>query len=286
VNYFETPKAPADPARGTHGSRGEEGMIPAYDFNPTKKLGDPAIFINRFQAEWDGETAMQIRKVTWTSPTKAALTGPFRVGLGTTYTEPTTQGIQPPLAQAGLVSPAIRPGGGRLVNAVVSHGSVWAIAATQVGKRTGSFWAEIDVATLKLVQHGTVGDPEGDVVFASLNVDRDGNLGIAMNRTSASEFPSAYVTGRLRADPPNTLRPLVKAVAGRYVYVPPSWDLSKPGNGTGYMDFSTVVVDPADPTLFWTHQEVPTNDCLPVEINGGKFGTTFVAFRLGPAGKK
>ncbi len=42
-----------------------------------------------------------------------------------------------------------------------------------------------------------------------------------------------------------------------------------------------VVVDPADPTLFWTYQEVPTNDCMPVETNGGKFGTAFVAFRLG-----
>jgi hypothetical protein len=285
VNYFETPKAPADPARGTHGSRGDEGMIPAFDLNPDKKLGDPMIFINRFQAEWGGETAMQIRKVTWTSPTTATMTGPFQVGLGTTHTEPTTQAMQPPLPQKGLVSPPIRPGGGRLVNAVVSHGSVWAIAATQVGSHTGAFWVEIDLKTLKLVQHGTLGDPAADIIFASLNVDVNANLGIAMNRTSDTDYPSIYVTGRLASDPPNTLRPMVKAVEGRYVFVPLKWDLSKPGNGTGYMDFSTVVVDPVDPTLFWTYQEVPTNDCLPVETNGGKFGTAFVAFRVGPAAR-
>ncbi len=282
ANYFETPKAPADSTKGTHGSRGDEGMIPAFDLDPAKKLGDPMIFINRFQADSDGETAMQIRKVTWMSTVKATMTGPFVVALGKTYTEPKTQAIQPPLPQKGLVSPPIRPGGGRLVNAVVRHGSVWAIAATQVGDRTGAFWVEIALNPLKLVQQGTVGDPAADIIFASLNVDGNGNLGIAMNRTSATEFPSIYVTGRLAKDPPNTLRPMVKAVAGKYVFVKEGWDLSKPGNGTNYMDFSTVVVDPADPTLFWTYQEVPTNDCLPVETNGGKFGTAFVAFRVGP----
>ena len=281
LNYFETPKAPADPARGTHGSRGDEGMIPAFDLNPSKKPTDPMIFINRFQAEWDGETVMQIRKVTWTSAVKATMTGPFVVGLGRTYTEPKTQAVQPPLPEKGFVSPPIRPGGGRLVNAVVSHGSVWAIAATQVGDHTGAFWVEIALSGLKLVQQGTVGDPAADIIFASLNVDANGNLGIAMNRTSAREFASIYVTGRLAKDPPNTLRPMVKAVAGQYVFVKEGWDLSTPGSGTNYMDFSTVVVDPADPTLFWTYQEVPTNQCLPVDTNGGRFGTAFVAFRVG-----
>jgi len=48
----------------------------------------------------------------------------------------------------------------------------------------------------------------------------------------------------------------------------------------GYMDYSTVVVDPSEPTLFWTDQEVTTNDCLPIETNGGRFGTAWVGFRV------
>ena len=117
-------------------------------------------------------------------------------------------------------------------------------AATEVGKRTGAFSVEIDLKTTKVVQQGTVGDPAADIIFASLNVDADGSLGIAMNRTSESEYPSIYVTGRLAADPPNALRPCVKAVEGRYVFVKEGWDLSTPGAGTNYMDFSTVVIDP------------------------------------------
>ena len=280
VNQFETPKAPPDPARGTHGSRGDEGMIPAFDLNPHKKPGDPMIFVNRFQATWEGETAIQIRTVAWTSPTTATMAGPVTIGLGRTYTEPTTQAMQPPLAQKDLVSPPIRPGGGRLVNAVVSRGSIWAIAATEVNGRTGSFWVQIDLSSMKLVQQGTVADSSLDLVFASLNVDGDGNLGIAMNGMSTTTHPSIYVTGRLASDAPGALGPLVRAVEGRYVFVPVKWDLSKPGIGTGYMDYSTVVVDPSEPTLFWTYQEVATNDCLPVETHGGRFGTAWVGFRV------
>ena len=176
ANHFAAVKAAPDPTRGTHGSRGDEGMIPAFDLDPDKKPGDPMIFINRFQADWDGETAMQIRKVTWTSPTTATMSGPMTVGLGATLTEPTTQAMQPPLPQKELVSPPIRPGGGRLVNAVVSHGSVWAIAATEVGHHTGAFWVEIDLKTMKVVQRGNVSDPVADIVFASKSQWIRGNL--------------------------------------------------------------------------------------------------------------
>lgn len=286
ANHLAVTKAPADPAKGTHGSRGDEGMIPAFDLNPAKKSADPMILINRFQADWNGETALQIRKITWTSPTTVTLSSPITIGLGATLTEPTTQAMQPPLPQKDLVSPPIRPGGGRLVNAVVSHGSVWAIAATEVNNRTGAFWVQIDLKTMTLVQQGRVGDPAADIVFASLNVDAGGNLGIAMNRMSESEYPSIYVTGRVASDPPNTLRPMVKAVEGRYVFVPIKWDLSRAGNGTGYMDYSTVVVDPSDPTLFWSYQEVTANDCMPIQTNGGKFGTAWVAFRVGPEARR
>ena len=37
---------------------------------------------------------------------------------------------------------------------------------------------------------------------------------------------------------------------------------------------------PSEPTLFWTDQEVTTNDCLPIETNGGRFGTAWVGFRV------
>ena len=264
---------------------GTEGMLPAYDLNPKKKLGDPVYFVNRFRTEVDGETIIQLRRLTWTAPGKATLSEPTNFGLGVHYTvQPTTLGIQPPLP-AGLLSPGIRAGEARIVNAVVHSGSLWTIAGAEVNNRTGAFWVQIDLRSMKLVQHGTLADPNGDILFPSLNVDANGNLGIGMSRTSIEEHPSIYVTGRLASDPPNTLRPLVRAVQGHYVHLRKESDLTKPGQNLAWSDYSTVVMDPSDPTLFWTYQEATTNETMPKEENGDKFGTHWVAWRVGAPAK-
>lgn len=269
-----------------HKFRGVEGMVPAFDLDPNKRPGDPMIYVNRYRSEVDGETMIQLRRVIWTSSTRATLSEPTTIGLGTHYTvQPTTLGIQPPLSD-GLFSPGIRAGEARIVNAVAKKGSVWAIAAAEIGSRTGAFWVEIDARTMKLVQHGTLSDPAADILFPSLNVDANGNLGIAMTHVSAREAASTYVTGRLASDPPGTLQPLVKAVEGRYVFFQPGTDLTKAGANVSWSDFSTMVVDPSDPTLLWSYQEAATNDCMPAETNAGKYGTDWVAFRVGSPGKK
>jgi hypothetical protein len=262
---------------------GIEGMLPAFDLNPKKKAGEPEIYVNRYREQPEGETILQIRKVTWTSPLQAVLSEPISIGLGTHYTvQPTTLGIQPELP-GGLISPGIRAGEARLVNAVVKHGSLWTIAAAEINNRDGAFWVQIDLKTMKLVQHGTLSDPAADVLFPSLNVDNHGNLGIGMSRTSGQEALSIYVTGRLASDPPNTLRPLVRAVEGHYVHYGPATDLTKPGQNINWSDYSTVVMDPSDPNLFWIFHEATTNETLPKE-KADSYGTHWVAWHVG--GKK
>jgi hypothetical protein len=256
-------------------------MVPAFDLDPAKKPGAPEVFVNRYRTAVDGETILQVRTLTWTSPLTARLDEPVSIGLGTHYAvQPPTLGVQPPLP-GGLLSPGIRAGEARIVNAVVRAGSLWTIAAADVGTRTGAFWVQIDLAGMKLVQHGTLADPDGDILFPSINVDAKGNVGIGMSRTSATEHPSIYVTGRLASDPPNTLRPLVRAVQGHYVHLRKDTDLEKPNQAVSWSDYSTVVVDPADPTLFWTYQEAATNETMPSETNGDRFGTHWVAWRVG-----
>jgi hypothetical protein len=283
LNYMEVA---LEPRMGDKKYPGQEGMVPAFDLNPAKKPGDPAVFINRYRREVGGETIIQIRTVTWTSPTSATLSDPTNIGLGVHYTVQPTKMAEQPSLPGGLLSPPIRPGEARIVNAVVSGGSVWAIAGADVNDRAAAFWVEIDLKTMKLVQHGTLADPAAHIVFPSLNVDGEGNLGIAMTRVSATEAASTCVTGRLRGDPPNTLRPLVRAVEGKFVYFKSETDLSKPGQTVQWSDYSTVVMDPSDPMLFWSYQMAATNDCLPKETNGGRFGTTWVGFTVGRPGTK
>jgi len=277
-NGFEVPGGERMSDRKYNGT---EGMVPAFDLDPRKKPGEPEIYVNRYRTEVDGETILQVRKLTWTTPVKATLGEPTNIGLGTHYSvQPTTLGIQPPLP-GGLISPGIRAGEARIVNAVVRNGSLWTIAAAEVDNRTGAFWVQIDLTTMKLVQHGTLADPKADILFPSLNVDARGNLGVGMSRTSADEALSIYVTGRAASDPPNTLRPLVRAVQGRYVHFRRDTDLTKPGQNVSWSDYSTVVVDPSDPTLFWTFQEATTNETLPPETNADRYGTHWVAWRVG-----
>jgi hypothetical protein len=264
---------------------GIEGMVPAFDLNPKKEAGAPEIYVNRYRREVDGETILQIRTVTWTAPAKAVLSEPISIGLTTHYlVQPTTAGIQPDLPD-GLISPGVRAGEARLVNAVVKNGSLWTIAAAQVNNRVGAFWVQIDLKTMKLVQHGTLADPGGDLLFPSLNVDDRGNLGIGMSRTSHEDALSIYVTGRLASDPLNTLHPLVRAVQGRAVHYRNNTDLTKPGQGVSWSDYSTAVLDPSDTGLFWTFQEATTNETWPKE-KADSYGTHWVAWRVGGKGKR
>jgi hypothetical protein len=260
---------------------GNEGMVPAYDWDANKRRSTPLYYVNRFRKEVDGETILQIRKLTWVTPVRATLSDPVEIGLGEHYSvQPTSLAVQPPLG-GGLHSPGIRAGEARIVNAIVRNGKLYTIAAAQMGARTGAFWVEIDLAAMKLLQHGKLADPDLDILFPSINVDRNGNIGIGMSATSAAVYPSVYVTGRLETDPPNTLRPLVRAVEGKYVHLRKSTDLTKPGQGESWSDYSMVVLDPVDETTFWTVQEAMTNPTMPPEQNADRYGTHWVAWRVG-----
>ncbi|MEO6239593.1 MAG: hypothetical protein ABIQ52_21565 [Vicinamibacterales bacterium] len=278
VNLFEVTGVPRMSDRKYNGN---EGMVPAYDWDAGKARTAPMYYVNRFRKEVDGETFLQIRTLTWDSPTKATLSGPVEIGLGEHYAvQPTTMAVQPPAGE-GLLSPGIRPGEARIVNAVVRNGRLYTIAAAQMGARAGAFWVEIELATMKLLQHGKLADPALDILFPSINVDRNGNIGLAMSATSATVYPSIYVTGRLKGDPPGTLRPLVRAVEGKYVHLRKTTDLQKPEQNESWSDFSTVILDSKDQSTFWTLQEATTNPTLPQEQNADRFGTHWVAWKVG-----
>ncbi len=278
LNLFEVIGVPRMSDRKYNGT---EGMVPAYDWDAHKSRSTPVYYVNRFRKEVDGETFLQIRKLTWISPAKATFSDAAEIGLGEHYSvQPTSLGVQPPLGD-NLHSPGIRAGEARIVNAIVRNGRLYTIAAAQMGERTGAFWVEIDLATMKLLQHGTLADPDLDILFPSINVDRNGNIGIGMSATSATVYPSAYVTGRLKSDPPNTLRPLVRAVEGKYVHLRKRTDVTKPDQGESWSDYSMVILDPVDQTTFWTLQEATTNPTMPQEQNADRYGTHWVTWRVG-----
>jgi len=82
--------------------------------------------------------------------------------------------------------------------------------------------------------------------YPALRPDGAGNLGIVFTRSSASEFASVRVTGRLVTDAPNTLQSSVPIQGGGGAQTHPSGRMG---------DYSGAALDPVDPSKVWVSGE-------------------------------
>jgi hypothetical protein len=78
-----------------------------------------------------------------------------------------------------------------------------------------------------------------------------GIIAMTYNESSASEYPSVYVTGRSSSDPTGTMQTPVLAKAGTAAYS----DFAS--NRWG--DYSGISVDPSAPGTFWSGAEYSTS---------------------------
>jgi hypothetical protein len=84
--------------------------------------------------------------------------------------------------------------------------------------------------------------------FGDINVDAAGNMAIAYNRSSTSEYVGIYRTWRAAADAPGTLRDHVEMQTS-----------TSPETGSRWGDYSGLEEDPANPGTFWNHHEYRTS---------------------------
>ena len=84
--------------------------------------------------------------------------------------------------------------------------------------------------------------------YPSVDLDSSDDLISSFSQSSSTEFPSAYVDGRLLGDPVNTLGTPVLFQAGAQTY-----------NGSSWGDYSGAGVDPSDQTSIWVAAEYATN---------------------------
>jgi hypothetical protein len=127
-------------------------------------------------------------------------------------------------------------------------GSFWRASVVIGGNQYGVRWAEIDATTNRIKQSGTISDPELSFFMPSIAVNAAGDVVMGFSGSGAKQYPSAYyavghtVDGHTTFDQPRLLQ------AGN-------------GNFFGrWGDYSATVVDPTDPTLFWTFQEYAASD--------------------------
>jgi hypothetical protein len=248
-------------------SKLEIECFPATDLNPNKVADAPAILLHH---EFGNSfSKMFMYKIIWAG-NKASISKMATIPLSKTYIIPNASGknhaIQPTSGEK------LRADEGRRTLCVCQHGdSLFTCneAKRTLDSRCGIFWCEIRATDGALVQEGFVDDPDCDYLVPSLAVDANGNVGLGCTRTSAKEFPSAYVMMRDAKDSPNTMRPAVLCAKGTTVFS----GSRESKYGLAWGNYNSTCVDPSDPAVLRTSQEYATSSAP------GQWTTCWVAFK-------
>jgi hypothetical protein len=109
-------------------------------------------------------------------------------------------------------------------------------------------WMEVDAATNQIKQAGNISSPSLSFYYPSLAVNEAGDVVIGFSGSGSTQFPSAYYVIGHKVD-------------GYTTFTKPRLLQAGSGNYDGrWGDYSATVLDPSDPTLFWTFQEYTVAD--------------------------
>jgi len=143
----------------------------------------------------------------------------------------------------------------RIKNGVKRDGYLYLTHNVGFGGACKVRWYKIDLngwpngGTPSVEDSGYV-DPGSGVYtyYGDINVDANGNMAIAYNRSSSSEYIGVGYTWRASADAAGTLR--------EYVELQNS---TSPETGSRWGDYSGLEEDPTAPGTFWNHHEYRTS---------------------------
>jgi len=135
-------------------------------------------------------------------------------------------------------------------NFVLQNGALWGVRAVAVSGRAALEWFQIDPDTNIILQSGFITDDEFDLYYPSIAVNEFDQVVMGFNGSSESQFVSAYAVVGETVDGITSFGSplLLKEGVDSYEYL-----FSDGRNRWG--DYSTTVVDPSDPNVFWTFQE-------------------------------
>jgi hypothetical protein len=133
------------------------------------------------------------------------------------------------------------------------NGILYGVHAVQLEGLAELRYFRIEAATGLILDTGRISDGSLNLFYPSIAVNFQGVVVIAFNGCGTNSYVSAYavagetVNGHLQFGTPLLI------ASGTASYAKPSAD------GTSrWGDYSSIGVDPADPTQFWTIQEIPT----------------------------
>jgi hypothetical protein len=125
---------------------------------------------------------------------------------------------------------------------------LYSVMATRVSGRTAARWTITNATTFAIVQQGTISSSSLSYFYPSIAVNTSGDVVIGFSGSNSSTFASTYaIVGTSAGGVPGgtlTFGSPVQTKAGVDFY-----------DGARWGDYSATTVDPADPGIFWTHQE-------------------------------
>jgi len=218
------------------------------NYQPVQDLSGAATTSHNFYSA--GRNYTEVATINGTDPATATLSTPAFVP-NSLNTAALTKGQQPGGPNT------IDTGGFRLSGHVIQAlGSDWGIQEIEVGSHAAIRWIRFNPTTGAVLNTGQVSDPNRDYYYGSIAISPAGIVAIGFTGSSPSSstgfsgFASTfYVSGTTDGKTLTLGTPtLTKDGAGRY-----SLDFGS-GN-VRWGDYSNTVVDPSDPTSFWTVQE-------------------------------
>ncbi|MGC8668361.1 MAG: hypothetical protein ACP5VE_09640 [Chthonomonadales bacterium] len=157
----------------------------------------------------------------------------------------------PPLAAQNGGPNTIEAGDTRLgSNLVRVGGNVWGVETVSSGGRSALRWFRIDPTTNTIAEEGIIGDATHDYYEGSIAVNGAGDVVIGYTRSGDTEYASSYAsTGFFNGVTTAFNAPmLLKAGVASYSVLD--------GSGRNrWGDYSATMVDPTNPSHFWTIQE-------------------------------
>jgi len=134
-------------------------------------------------------------------------------------------------------------------NFVLQNGTLWAVRAVGVSGKAGLEWFQIDPDTKLILQTGRIADDELELYYPSIAVNEFDQVVVGFNGSSESQFVSAYAVLGETVGGVTSFGDLLLLKEGVDSYEF-AWD-----GRNRWGDYSTTVVDPSDPSVFWTFQE-------------------------------
>jgi len=142
------------------------------------------------------------------------------------------------------------------VNAV--GGIHYAVHNIEVNGRAAIRWYRLNATNYTLLESGTITDPDLDLFYPSIAANSNGVVVIGCNGCSINTFVSCYALVGETRNGVTTFGNLILLKSGTTSYHGDDEIFLGTGESR-WGDYSTTLVDPSDPTRFWTIQMYPSD---------------------------